>query len=518
MFRHTKRFARDEEGAILVIVAMSLGIILGMIALSFDLGRIAATQSEMQSYADHVALAAAGELDGESGATTRATNAAAAFFTDRQSFAAGTNALTSADYTLTFLRSLPTLDTTAIASANDATGDADAIYARVVIRPRNVPFTFGRAFLALTGGTQLTANATAEAVAGFTSFACDITPMMFCLPPGFTGDGWRGRQILMRSGGNNADWGPGDFGFLEPSTLAIDSTGACAGANGTAETLRCVLGAVGSITQCFQQRGVDTEPGQKVGITNAMNARFDIYQGAMQQLSSNLLYAPAPNVIKGLVRQGGGNGGGGNGGGGNGGGGNQCIGNNADPSPDTIRMPRDNCFHNGSCTQASPNRYGDGAWYGTVDSNNDGTADTGYATYLSTNYGGSVPSEITALGATPTRYQLYLAEIAYATRTGGNILTSRAETGLRACAPAATPDPERRVIIAAGVDCAANPINGRETGVPVQEYVKMFITEAIGDDGVTPPTVDIWAEVIETVSGNGRSGAGVFHEIVQLYR
>ncbi|MCO5128908.1 MAG: pilus assembly protein TadG-related protein, partial [Rhodobacteraceae bacterium] len=64
MRRTAAGFARDEDGAILVIGAGSLGMIRGMIALSYDLGRMAATQSELQSYADHVALAAAGELDG----------------------------------------------------------------------------------------------------------------------------------------------------------------------------------------------------------------------------------------------------------------------------------------------------------------------------------------------------------------------------------------------------------------------------------------------------------------------
>ena len=117
MQRHAKKFIRDEEGTILVIVAMSLGMILGMIALSFDLGRIAATQSEIQSYADHVALAAAGELDGEADAITRANLAAASFFTDRQSFGAGSQVLTSANYSLTYLASLPALDTTAITNA-----------------------------------------------------------------------------------------------------------------------------------------------------------------------------------------------------------------------------------------------------------------------------------------------------------------------------------------------------------------------------------------------------------------
>ncbi|MCT8329914.1 pilus assembly protein TadG-related protein [Albidovulum sediminis] len=514
MRRTAARFAKDEDGAILVMVAVSLGVILGMIALSYDLGRIAATQSELQSYADHVALAAAGELDGEAGARARAQAAAANFFTDRQTFGddATGQTLNSADYALTFLRSLPAVDTDAITSTHAATTDQNAIYARVIVTPKTVPFTFGRAFFALSGFAQRTPIVGAEAVAGFTSYACDITPMMFCVPPGFDGDTWRGQQILMRSGGNGAAWGPGDFGFLEPSTLAIDSTGACAGLTGAGPLLRCVLGAVGSVTQCFVQRGVNTEPGQKVGITNAMNARFDIYQGSMDR--NDPLYAPAPNVIKGIVRRGGG------------GGGNQCIGANSDPSPNTMKLPRDTCFYTDSCNLGSPNRYGDGDWWGDVslDLDGDGTAETvtGYDAYLAMNYGATPPSELIGLGSTPTRYQVYNAEIAYAQRTRGNILTGRAETGLNQCAPVASPDPERRVIIAAGINCdplnGGVEVNGRETNVPVQEYVKMFITETIGDDSASPPTVDIWAEVIESAGGNGKSGSGVFHEIVQLYR
>ena len=86
---HIKAFAKDEHGTILVFWAMSLAVMLGFVALSFDFGRIASTKSELQAFADHVALAAAGELDGQDDAITRAQAAAADMITDRQTFGAG---------------------------------------------------------------------------------------------------------------------------------------------------------------------------------------------------------------------------------------------------------------------------------------------------------------------------------------------------------------------------------------------------------------------------------------------
>ena len=73
----------------MVFVSICLVVIVGMAALTFDLGRLAATQGDLQSYADHVALAAAGELDGEDDSITRSTSAAEAMIRDRQTFADG---------------------------------------------------------------------------------------------------------------------------------------------------------------------------------------------------------------------------------------------------------------------------------------------------------------------------------------------------------------------------------------------------------------------------------------------
>ncbi|PKP73561.1 MAG: hypothetical protein CVT84_12925 [Alphaproteobacteria bacterium HGW-Alphaproteobacteria-6] len=466
------RFARDEDGAILLFWAFALAAILGIVALSFDLGRVASTQSELQSYADHVALAAAGELDGKADAITRAQGAAANLIADSQTFGTGGQALSSANYTLDFFATLPPSDLTAMTAPT--TVPEDAVYARVTLTPKTVPYAFGAALQVL-----------------------DITPMMFCIPgTSFDADNPAtiGDMIRLRSGGSGGQWGPGNFGFLEPTTLALDASGNCAGSGGTGPTLRCVLGAVGNITQCFAVRGVNTEPGQKVGITNAaLNTRFDMWSGAMKNEYDNPIFAPAPNVIKGMEPQGGyppsppppG----------------QCNWSQQPVTSDTAALPQDDCF--GGTPSCAP--YGDGDWT------------TGRATYVATNYGGT-----DLHGAATTRYQYYLSEIALA--AGGPILTGKTETGRPMCSPNQSADPDRRVIIAAGVNCDPNNggtlITGSTPNVPVHQMVKMFITEPVVDAGSTTG-LDIYAEIIGRADspGAGTVGSGaIFHDVVQLYR
>ena len=74
--RKIKDFRQREDGSLLIFFVVSIVAILGIMALSFDMGRRASTQSDMQSFADNVALAAAGELDGQPDSITRATAAA----------------------------------------------------------------------------------------------------------------------------------------------------------------------------------------------------------------------------------------------------------------------------------------------------------------------------------------------------------------------------------------------------------------------------------------------------------
>lgn len=481
------RKARDENGAILVFWAFALAAMLGLAALSFDLGRIASTQSELQSFADNVALAAAGELDGQPDSIDRATEAAQTLIADSQTFGQGGRDLSGPDdYTLTFFTTLPPSDQTALA----ATGTNDprrARYVRVTVTERTVDTPFAAAMAVLMGNVRNAAQVGATAVAGYSAYACDITPLMFCVPSGWQGgDAERGNMILLRTSGQGAGWGPGNFGFLDPTTtLELDGSGPCAGLNG-AQLYRCLVGAEGSISSCVRtDAGVDTDPGQANGLRDAFNIRFDIYPNSMSNKDIADHYRPAPNVIKGRVRNN-----------------NQaCItnANQSNPSPNTISLPRDNCFASGSCAQG--NRFGNGNWNRNL--------------YVSTNHNGVVPSGFNM--ANGTRYEMYLAEIAQA--AGGPILPAgKAENrGLPACEATPSSDPDRRVVIAAAIDCGTYGVQGRARNVPVQEYVRLFITEPVGLD--SPSSMDFYVEVVGTAGrGDGSSTTGVFQDFVQLYR
>ena len=97
------RFRREEDGTVAILWGTALVAFLGFLAITLDVGRLSATQAELQAFADNVALAAAGELDGKTDSITRATNAAANMINDSQTFANGSNVLSGAtDYTLVF--------------------------------------------------------------------------------------------------------------------------------------------------------------------------------------------------------------------------------------------------------------------------------------------------------------------------------------------------------------------------------------------------------------------------------
>lgn len=68
--RHTH--SAPERGSVAIIVALSIAVLIGMIGLAVDLGRMFVIKTELQNAADACALAAANELDGNTGAKLRA--------------------------------------------------------------------------------------------------------------------------------------------------------------------------------------------------------------------------------------------------------------------------------------------------------------------------------------------------------------------------------------------------------------------------------------------------------------
>jgi len=498
-----RAFVQDDRGTIAILWAMMLAAVLGFVALIFDIGRMGVLQSDLQTFADNVALAAAGELDGRPDAITRANNVARDLIRDRSTF---DDAATEADrdlaeinvdYQLFYYQTLPAGDNDPMGTPLDpaaATSAARAAFAQVVVTPRRITLQFASALAGLLGQQGLVQPfVRATAVAGRTMEACDISPLMFCLPNRDYGQNESaviGDMIQMRSGGNGALWGPGNFGFVDISLA--DTGAACAGLSG-GSLERCQMAAEITISQCFPQRGVDLEPGQRNGLRNHINVRFDRYRNPLS--NTDPTYPAAPNVVTGDPRSG-----------------PELCTTNPNPPPGTRpeSLPRDTCFASGTC---SPPRIGDGVF--------------DMSTYMAANHNNGTHLEaydsVVPPGLQNTRYATYLREIAYgqANPTGSmlNPASPLSENGRPRCTPNVSSNPERRVFVVAGIDCVANNIRGRATGVPVERYFRVFMTEpALGAGG---NDVDIWVEVIgvEALDGYTSAGTGgIFRDVVQLYR
>lgn len=475
-------FKSDDSGAVIVFWAVSLGVFMGLLALSFDFGRAASTQSELQSYADNVALAAAGELNGQSDSIVRATLAAQTMISDTQTFGDGDVVLSDdGDYQIAFFSSPPTPNASGMAT----TDPIEAGYVQVTATEQNVSAVFGNAFATLTGEGSGEGAVSAIAVAGFTQYACDVTPLMFCAPSvDFRAADNVGNTILLRTGGNNAGWIPGSFGWANPAgAIEVDQDGICAGLNGAKLDI-CLISAVGNRSTCLSQSGVDLAGGQRVGsFEAAINIRFDIYHASTNNLRNNPAYPPAPNVLHSWEPATG-----------------QCIGNTGVLATAKIGLPSDDCHGAGTC-----DRFGDGDW------------SEGRKLYVDINYGGNDP-----FPSAVTRYDYYLAEIeATASVPGGpgglgGLLGGLKDEILPQCSNNVSDDPGRRVIVAASIDCLNLTLQTGERDIKVIEFVELFLTAPVGLDG----SKDIWVEVIAGVGGGsgGSDEEAHFREVVQLYK
>ena len=321
-------------------------------------------------------------------------------------------------------------------------------------------------------------------------------------------------MIRLRAGGGGPGfWESGNFGFLDVASMR-DPNGPCASVTGTANITRCLLGASGTITQCIAVggSGVSTSPGQQVGIANAgFNFRFDIYapstSGGPTPERNDPRFAPAPNTIRGM-----------------------------EPPPPTGGSARNWCDNQTSTTSmalpvGAEFRANDALRFGSVGTFAPGTPDR--VAYMTRNWGSEQFPTLT------TRWAVYQAEIARMTGSGTvnrRILPApRMERGVAMCfrsnangrTPVADPpliaDPYRRVIVAAGVDCATNNVRGNTPNVPVTTFYEIFLTRPIGLDpngAMSTSDNDIWGEVIGIAGASGAdtTAAGVIHDVVQLYR
>lgn len=483
------RFARDEDGYVLPLATLMLLTFLGGTLLAVDGARYANLQTDLQKAADAAALAAAAELDQRPGATDRARDAATALVANEQAMGTARGRVA---VDLRFLKSLPASDDAPVDGIHVTTAAAEARFVEATARPVALDAIMPAALFG--GAGRVTSSAVA--VAGFDQAVCDFTPVYICNP--FEGSPYsltqamqdprlRRRLIEMKQQRPGASYFPGNFGFLQPP-----------GGQG-ANAIRDMVARTRP-PGCYLRSGVELATGAIASVRNAVNVRFDLYEGDQSKNKDAADYRPAANVRKGYVPAKGG--------------GNACS---PTPSTDPTKargLTRDACFIAGNCFSADfsvymQNRVGDGLW--------------DFEGYWAVNHGSAPkPPPKDGLAYTnadpPSRYDVYRYEIEAK-------LTANAspggETGVPACYKKSTGDePDRRLLYGAVLDCMAlndpangGPIKGGSSDkLPVTAFARFFITEPIE----TGKEDTLWVEMVDVFEPGVKND--VSRDLIQLYR
>ena len=490
-------YFRDKSGSVTIFAVVTFAFLMTFTGLIFDVGRIFNLHSQAQAYADEVALAAAAELDGESGAIQRAIRAAVGDGQRDSIIDSGFRLTLSGDSAVT-IESLMFLSAISddpaepdtrqpLAGDNvlctyeagattcdgitqaDADGQVSFVLATTSVETEN--FILFPIAGALAPGMIDQASVQPQALAGFTREICNYPPMVICNPTENAAGGGEftanaGQQILLQTkGSGGSTWAPGDFGFLDLGQLGDNG---CTG--GGANYLRCILATLNPNTSCTSAT-VDFEPGNKESVDAGFNVRFDLFDPPFQNDKGNTNFPPAPNIIKGKLFNG-------------------CKTNPENTNdPQTVGFPKD-------LDVSVANRIGSGVTRAQIEQYWDDNHGSG---------GASLDIDI------DTRYEAYLEEVN--TSQIPDESSSGGENGNPTCSTV-PPGVNRRKMIVAVVNCKEHGVTGSETNVPVIDFMEMFLTNFIDTGGVEDG--NIYAEVISVVTPGGLDG--VLHEFPVLYR
>ena len=225
-----KRPIQKIRGAILVMAALILVLLIGVAALALDLGRLFVLHTEMQNAVDAAALSAAVELDGEEGALGRAEMAANQDMLDHLShFSKTDNQLLQGlpPSNFTFYSWIGSNQDPSVSPCGAVLPDrcittdyADASYVQIELKPADANdgyYTIDLYFLpvlSLFGIIDIgeTASTRVAALAGAHYEVCDYPPMIVCDP----GDLDPGDMVVLKTH-QGGSWEGGSFGWLAPN-------------------------------------------------------------------------------------------------------------------------------------------------------------------------------------------------------------------------------------------------------------------------------------------------------------
>lgn len=467
-----RRFKKDVSGSVAVWSVLLAPVFIGGMALSVDVSRMYNLEHELQIAADALAKSGAAELDQRSDSLERSQRAIANLVSNAQKFGLGGGGEVQAGQ-IRFLHDLPDNDFEIPGAEYETNDPFKAVYVEVTVVPETVNVLFSRVLASQISSVTLEASSTAGASGG----VCGAAPLFVCNPYENTATSiyeametaeFQRRLVQLKTTRNSNDpYGPGNFGFLDPYGSGDNSR--------IDEAI-----AISKPPVCISKAsGVNLETGNIASLRVAMNTRFDMFEGKFKKYASDPLYAPAANVTKGYSGPG-------------------CK---TSPDPAAMGLSRDSCFADDSCTFMN-GRMGNGDW--------------DFVSYMETNH--NKAKNVTIEGTKyninyvtrkivprdpPSRYNVYRWEVDTGSIPGAVSYgtSSTPEEGTPTChaSGANTSVDDRRIIYAAVMNCEeverVYGMNGARTNLPVETFVKVFVTEPMqkGQDNT------IWGEIVGPV-------------------
>lgn len=464
-----QKYKSDIAGSVAIWAVLTTPVLLGGLALSVDVSRMYNLEHELQIAADAFAKSGAAELDQRGDSIIRSTRAVENLVANAQKFGLGGGGDVNVG-TIRFLHDLPDNDYEVPGPEFETTDPYKARYVEVEVSPESVQVLFSKKLADQISSVTLEASA----IAGATGGVCGAAPLFVCNPyensttsiyEAMETAEFQRRLVQLKTTNKNADqYGPGNFGFLDPY------------GSGDNSKIDDAI-AISKPPICLNKaEGVNLETGNIASLRVALNTRFDIYEGKFKKYANDPLYAPAQNVTKGYS-------------------GGACK---MKPDSAALGLPRDSCFATDSCSEMD-GRMGGGDWdfvsYMEVNHNAANTV-----TINGTSYSLNYTSRTTVPVDPPSRYNVYRWEIDTGSIPGAVSYgtSSTPEEGTPTChgSGANTAAIDRRIIYAAVMNCeaveAAYGMNGAKKNLPVETFVKVFVTEPMqkGQDNT------IWGEIV----------------------
>src|SRR5437588_2623873 len=177
MARRGRSIWSNDEGAVAPTVALALVGLIAVGGIAFDYAHLASLDTELQQAADQAALAAATQLDGQSGAIARATAAAQSLITNRTLLAGGSGSNAVTVPTITFCSAFDDSVASTATACTTTTSDSAAKEVWVQIGGRTANYTLTPIVGLISSG-----SISAEGVASMSSAICKTPPVMLCNP------------------------------------------------------------------------------------------------------------------------------------------------------------------------------------------------------------------------------------------------------------------------------------------------------------------------------------------------